>query len=398
MKRELESLEEAWKEEKGQMTSDWNVKFDGLCRQLKEEERQNEEARRMSVEDYEKKLEELKLELTAAEERKAKESTQIKAEFAEEQQRGAREIAELRGEFDRLSAEHCGKVAELESQLVETQRLADIERRNVEALRKQELQVLEDELRRTISEGKQKVQEISLRKIELQQKQELELHQMQTAVEQMRLDVQFKIAEFQRQKNQEQAELDEQHKHEIALLDIELHRVHEETDRLKDRHMEEMQKIQQSHAKRREEQQEEFQKQRAKIEEDNARTVSEKQAIIAELEASIQELETQYKNREARPEDVDHIQRLEELVQERQDGLEKLVVSFRGFERELMTHEALYQKVFSRDSQQQQLPLNPVSDRRAKKDGGIKSATSAKRILQLVTPMRPTTPRTKSPQ
>jgi hypothetical protein len=396
MRKELESLEEAWKEEKRQMTSDWNVKFEGLCRQLKEEERQNEEARRMSVEDYEKKMDELKLELTAAEERKAKESTQIKAEFAEEQQRGEQEIAELKREFDRLSAEHSGKVAELESQLAETQRLADIERRNVEALRKQELQVLEDELRRAISEGKQKVQEVSLRKLELQQKQELELHEMQMAVEQMRLDAQFKISEFQRQKNQEQAELDEQHKREIELLNIELQRIHEETDGLKQRHMEEMQRIQQSHAKRREEQQDEFQKQRVKIEEDNARMASEKQAIIADMEASIQEWETRYKNREARPEDADHIQRLEELVQERQDGLEKLVVSFRRFEKELTAHEGLYQKVFSRDSQQ--LPLNPLSDRRGKKDGGVKSVSSAKRIPQLVTPMRPGTPRTKSPQ
>jgi hypothetical protein len=235
-----------------------------------------------------------------------------------------------------------------------------------------------------------------LRKLELQQKQELELHQMQMGVEQMRLDAQFKISEFQRQKNQEQAELDEQHKREIELLNIELHRIHEETDGLKERHMVEMQRIQESHAKRRDEQQQEFQKQRVTIEEDNARIVSEKLAIIADLEASIQEWETQYKNREARPEDADHIQRLEELVQERQDGLEKLVVSFRSFERELMSHETLYQKAFSRDSQQ--LPLNPVADRRAKKDGGVKSVNSAKRIPQLVTPMRPATPRTKSPQ
>jgi hypothetical protein len=124
--------------------------------------------------------------------------------------------------------------------------------------------------------------------------------------------------------------------------------------------------------------------------------VTEKQGIIADLEASIEEWEGKYRNREARPEDADYIQRLEELVQERQDGLEKLIASFRGFERELMNHELVYQKMFSRESQPQ-LPLNPVSDRRTKCEerGGIKSVKSAKRIPPLVAPLS-MSPRTKS--
>jgi hypothetical protein len=159
--------------------------------------------------------------------------------------------------------------------------------------------------------------------------------------------------------------------------------------------MEEIGRVQESHQRRQEGQQQEFEKQRSQIQEENARVATEKQAIIADLEVSIQDWESKYRNREARPEDADYIQRLEELVQERQDGLEKLIASFRAFEKELMNHESLFQKVFPRESQLQ-LPLNPVTDQRARSEerGGIKSVNSAKRIPPLPTAL-PMTPRTK---
>jgi hypothetical protein len=395
MKRELESLEEAWKEEKRQLMNDWNVKFENLRGQFKEEERQNEEARRMSIEDYEKRLDELKGELAAAEERKTRELNQIKTEVVQEQEQGEREICNLKTEFSRLSAEHSRRIIELETRLVTTQRAAIVEQQKLEASKRKELQVLEAELWKTISDGKQRLSEFSLRKLELHQKQELELQQMRMDVEQARLDAQFQISEFQRQKTHEQAELEHQHKHELDLLDLELQRIQEESNQLKEHQMVEIGKVRESHQRRREEQQHEFEKQRSQIEKDNARILTEKQGIITDLEASIQEWEGKYRDREARPEDADYIQRLEELVQERQDGLEKLIASFRGFERELMNHESLYQKVFSRESQPQ-LPLNPVSDRRTRSQerDGIRSVNSAKRMPPLVSPLS-MTPRTK---
>jgi hypothetical protein len=178
MKQELELLEEAWKEEKHQLVSEWNAKVDNLRGQFKEEERQNEEARRMSIEDYEKKLNELKSELEAAEERKTKELNQIRAEVVQVQEEGETEISNLRREFSRLSAEHSGRIIELEAQLIETQKAAVIERQNLEAAKTKELQCLEAELRQTISDGKRRIQEFSLLEPELRHKQELELQQM----------------------------------------------------------------------------------------------------------------------------------------------------------------------------------------------------------------------------
>jgi hypothetical protein len=220
---------------------------------------------------------------------------------------------------------------------------------------------------------------------------------MQTDLEQSKIDSQHRIAQYRRQKAHEQKQLENAHKHELELLNLELLRIQNDTDRLREQHTEEMGKIQAAQVQRREEQKEEFEKQRRKIEEDNERVLAEKQSIITDLENTIQEWENKYKNREARQEDTEFIQRLDELVQERSDSLELLVASFRAFERELVAHESTYHSVFSREAPP--VPLNPISDRRLKQDSAanLKAVSSTKRIPPLLTP-RPSTPRTKSPQ
>jgi hypothetical protein len=218
----------------------------------------------MSIEDYEKKLNELKGELAAAEERKTRELSQIKAEVVQEQEQGETEIYNLKSKFTQLSAEHSGRIIELETQLLARQKAAAVERQNLETSKRKELQNLEAELRKTVSDGKRRIQEFSLKKLELHQKQELELQQMKMDVEQTKLDAQFQISEFQRQKTHEQAELEQQHKHELDLLNIELQRIQEESDQLGEHQMDEIGKVQEAHQRGREVQQHEFEKQQGK--------------------------------------------------------------------------------------------------------------------------------------
>jgi hypothetical protein len=75
---------------------------------------------------------------------------------------------------------------------------------------------------------------------------------------------------------------------------------------------------------------------------------------------------------------------LEELIEERQDGLEKLTSAFRAFEEELANHEIAFRRAFTREPPP--MPMNPVCDRRLKRESSLKKVSSAKKIPPLTTP------------
>lgn len=385
MKKELERLEEEWKGEKQQFINDWETKLENLTKQIREEEMQNEEARRMSVSQYEEMLEKLKEQLTEAENHKAEELKKIRKETEDQKQKKEAEIESLEKVAEKLKAEHAPGVADLEKQLENMEKLSIQKQKEAENERKRVVSDLQDEFRKIRAEGRRKIQEAEDELFKEKQEQERKLHEKRMELEQYQLDSQFAALAFQRQKQMEFEQIENQQKHEIEFMNIELHRIHNDTDHLKEVHMEQMRKIQESHDQRRLEQKEQFEKQRLKIEEDNERSIAEKESIIKGLETSIKEWEDTYNNRESRPEDLEYIQRLDELIQERQDGLDKLSVIFQNFERELMTHETVYHKTYS--GEPPPVPLNPVSDRRMKKERALKAVSSAKRIPPLVTPL-----------
>ena len=394
MKKEMEKMENEWKEEKQKLINDWNIKFENLQKQFTEEERQNEEARRMSVKDYTAKLEELKNELAQAEEEKVKELARIKAETEEEKKKGEAEIAKLEAQVAKLAAEHQPSIADLENQVKQLEDETTKKQHEIEDKRKTDVASLNEELNRLIREGRQQCNEASAELFKLKQEHQRKLHNMRYDLKQTELDVQYQVMEHERKRQAELEQLANEQRHEIEVLNIELSRIQRETDQLKHRHVEEIQRIQELHEKRLEQQKLEFEDQRTKLEDENKRILEEKQNIVNDLEASIKELEAKYQNRDARPEDIEYIQRLEELVQERQDSLDKIVTDFRSFENELLTHENLYHKVFS--GEPPPMPLNPVADRRLKKEPSLKSCNSARKIPPLVAPV--STPRNHSPQ
>ena len=385
MKKELEKLEEDWKGEKQQFINDWETKLENLTKQIREEERQNEEARRMSVAQYEDMLNKLKDELAEAENRKTEELKKIKKETEEQKSKKEAEIEVLQKEAERLQSEHVGSVADLEKQLENAEKVSIQKQKDAEADRKSAVSALQDEFRKVRAEGRKKIQQAEDEMFKEKQEQERKLQEKRMELEQYQIDSQFNAGAFQRQKQLEFEQLENQQKHEIELMNIELHRIHNDTDHLKEVHMEEMRKIQELHDRRRMEQKDNFEKQRLKLEDDNNQAIAEKESIIRGLEASIQEWEDNYNNRAARPEDSSHIHRLDELIQERQDGLDKMGVTFQNFERELMTHETVYHKTYS--GEPPPMPLNPVADRRMKKERTLKAVSSAKRIPPLVTPL-----------
>jgi hypothetical protein len=75
---------------------------------------------------------------------------------------------------------------------------------------------------------------------------------------------------------------------------------------------------------------------------------------------------------------------LEELIEEREEGLEKLTNAFHGFEEELANHEVAIRKAFTREPPR--AAMNPLADRRLKRESGLKKVNSTKRMPPLTTP------------
>jgi serologically defined colon cancer antigen 8 len=120
---------------------------------------------------------------------------------------------------------------------------------------------------------------------------------------------------------------------------------------------------------------------RRKFEEDKSAIATEIQTIeqqkrqtIADLEAETRMWEEKYNNREARPEDLDRIKKLETLIRERSEAIEKVQQELKHYQSELMNRETAYNKVFNN---RPQVAVLSALERRAKRDQMIASVTGS---------------------
>ena len=72
-----------------------------------------------------------------------------------------------------------------------------------------------------------------------------------------------------------------------------------------------------------------------------------KDTEIEELRRQIEELELRWGSRDARPEDLERIQKLEDTVKERTDTLTKLFNELKHYQNELVNRETAYNKLFN---------------------------------------------------
>jgi serologically defined colon cancer antigen 8 len=105
-----------------------------------------------------------------------------------------------------------------------------------------------------------------------------------------------------------------------------------------------------------------------------------KRQAIAELEAETKEWEERYNNREARPEDLERIRKLEELIRERTEAIEKVQQELKHYQSELLNRETAYNKVFNNKPQ---VSVLTALERKAKRDALIAAVGSATKLPPL---------------
>ena len=105
-----------------------------------------------------------------------------------------------------------------------------------------------------------------------------------------------------------------------------------------------------------------------------------KRKVIAELEAETKEWEEKYNNRGARPEDLEKIKKLEDLIRERTEAIEKVQKELKHYQSELLNRETTYNKVFN--NKPQVSVLNAL-ERKVKRDQMIAQVGSSTKLPPL---------------
>lgn len=410
MKKEMQEMETDWVGKKAELQKEWADKFKNLTDQFREEERENEEARRMPIEKFNARLQQLKDEFTAAEQEKNEKLEEIRKERNAIAKKHEEELKKLRETADSLRKEQEPTIKKIQSEIEKAESEAAKKKEAALTNSESKLNEKQSELKKLIEEGKKQFADLQLEFFNIKQNHQKEILELQSSIKQCELDSQHRISEYRLQKEKEFSELENAQKHEIELLNIELLKIQQETDTIKSSSREELKKISDKHEKRLEAQKNDFEAQKSKAVDNNSKILNEKEILIQKLTDSIKEIEAAYSNRNARFEDQEHIARYEEMIQDRKSTISRLVNDFQTFESELAIHENLFRKVFAIDasaissgnvsatisSSNSAGQLAPISDRRLKKEASLKSVGSAHKIPTLVAPVA--IARNKSPQ
>ena len=116
---------------------------------------------------------------------------------------------------------------------------------------------------------------------------------------------------------------------------------------------------------------------KSKVEEEKSKIQNEiieieakKKQTIAELEAEAKQWEEKFNNREPRPEDIERIRKLEQLIKERSEAIEKVKSELKHYQSELLNRETTYNKVFNNKPQ---IGVLSALERKVKRDAMMSS-------------------------
>jgi serologically defined colon cancer antigen 8 len=125
---------------------------------------------------------------------------------------------------------------------------------------------------------------------------------------------------------------------------------------------------------------EKFDREREQITTETREIERVKRQAIADLEAETREWEEKYNSREARPEDIERIRKLEEMIRERTEAIEKVQHELKHYQTELMNRETTYNKVFNNKPQ---VSVLTALEKKAKRDALIAAVGSAPKLPPL---------------
>jgi DNA repair exonuclease SbcCD ATPase subunit len=119
-------------------------------------------------------------------------------------------------------------------------------------------------------------------------------------------------------------------------------------------------------------QEQEFEAERNKLEAASQALITSKSAIIEELKGEVRQTEIELRRRGARPEDAEHLARLEEIIAERQDALESLSADYRKYEAAMIETETCFNRLAAGHTEKSELGpsmLGSAGGKRIRSDG-----------------------------
>ncbi|XP_072029595.1 protein FAM184A-like [Amphiura filiformis] len=348
---------------------------------------------------WEIKIQELHQQLSSIKDNLATKSERAMNEMVELQRRADQDLNKLKFEMTAAAEAHAKKIAELEAELnkaklqskdQQSQALMDLEDRlssqhlqnmaaqiesHKKAIESLETSAKQDKMTALTEMTRKTTQNLEKLKLELSQRHMAEMdqlsraHKTQMAAAKMELERAVELKNQKEREHQNRIEdfqddlnhrdrhiqtLDEQiadMKSKVSALRKDLEFKGHEMQRIKSDANDQLRNQKENLLQRHEEEIDDFtavkiREHQAMLEEFNAAQELLKDKISA-LQIMLEEAEERYHNRDSRPEDIEQLARLRDMVEEREEYMKRLVEEKRYFQMELVNRETNFNKVFN---------------------------------------------------
>ena len=398
LQNEYKDEENIWVEEKKKYKEEWNNRFDKLKQQFSEEERQNEEARKMDQNKYQEIMDKLKQDLSDEEERGLKEIKEIDQKIQEETERGNEIINNLKKEINDLQMNKTLGIETADKKL----KLLEEERMNVlkESQTAKHNEVCEEKkkCKEDIANSQKELEDMKKQLINLNHEYEKEVTDLKNKLNQANIDNLYEINEFERKKQLEISKIQNQNEYQIEALNVKLEYKQSQIDQLTNEKDQRINYFKALEKRRCSEIENEIQNVGKIFKSDNEKIAKDKEKIITNMEENIKIYQEKIKNQEPRQEDLENINRLEEILSERVEAIQTINEYYKQYESAFIDHESRFIQLKSQGNASTSRQPTPISakvnsQKRLKKDSGLTAVKSfQKKAPNVIEPKRNKTP------
>lgn len=402
LQKEVKTLESNWIEEKQKYTADWTEKFEKISAELNEEAKQNEEIRKYNEKKCQQTVEHLKAQMQVEEESLSKELSKVNRSYEEEKTKGETEINELKQSITNMSNNRTDNIESLQKTLekLEEDSLLLIEKENSQ--KESEIQKENKITQEYRKKAQQEIQQLKTTFIEKKNENDKKILDMKIKSEQNQIDFQYLIDDFEFKKNVELELLKIRHNFELDLFGIELTSLQEEAERIQTQENNNIGTIKELQVKCIEELNQESSQIKTKVDTQNQIVFSEKSKLIEKLNQRIASLTNIQTSQKPRIEDLENIEKLEEILNERNEECEMLDSMIKRMEGFMIEHELHFWQLKT-EKKLTKPPSPPTivapvaqtassSSKRLKKENSVTILSSQRKLPGIM----PTTPNRKN--
>jgi serologically defined colon cancer antigen 8 len=211
---------------------------------------------------------------------------------------------------------------------------ADTERRvrEIAEKRREQAEALAGQLQQARENGQREVDALRRDFRDAKRAKDQELEMLKLRIRQEDEGRKVALVELREKCEMELSELDAQQKAEIAGIGEAAEAVKREREQFRAEHARKIEREQKDYEERMAEIRKRFEEENAAGEREIEEVQAEKEKVIAELDAETRMWEEKYRNRDARPEDLERIAKLQELIRVRAEAVAAVREELRGYE------------------------------------------------------------------